>query len=222
MAVGSTTDSTTAATAAASSIAAGTTSAADQQDRFMKLLVAQMRNQDPLNPIDNAQMTSQIAQINTVAGLEKLNKTVEGLASAFAAMQAQGATQLPGRSVLVEGSQLTLAEGQARGGVLLGARADTVSVEIVAADGRVVQTLDLGAMDAGVRSFRWDGATEAGAAAADGSYRMRITATAAGKLVTAVTLTAAQVRSVAPSAQGVQLELGALGRVAYGDVYAFL
>ena len=61
----------------------------------MKLLVAQMKNQDPLNPMDNAQMTSQIAQINTVAGIEKLNTAVEGLTSQFAAMRELVEARLP-------------------------------------------------------------------------------------------------------------------------------
>ena len=50
-------------------------------DRFLKLLVAQMQNQDPLNPMDNAQVTSQMAQINTVTGIDKLNTTVQGLST---------------------------------------------------------------------------------------------------------------------------------------------
>jgi len=81
--------SPTSPTNAATPSRTATTSAADQQDRFMKLLVAQMKNQDPLNPMDNAQMTSQIAQINTVAGIEKLNTTMESLVAAFHALQSQ-------------------------------------------------------------------------------------------------------------------------------------
>ncbi|MBL0423326.1 flagellar hook assembly protein FlgD [Ramlibacter sp. AW1] len=201
---------------------AGTTSAAEQQDRFMKLLVAQMRNQDPLNPMDNAQMTSQIAQINTVAGIEKLNATVQGLAGAMVAMQAQTASQLPGRAVLVEGRALRLADGPAQGGVSLAARADRVSVEIVAADGQVVQTLELGALPAGVRSFTWDGRTAEGGTAPAGEYRLRVNARAAGEPVQATTLAAASVRSVVPTPQGIELDLGASGRAGWGDVYAFL
>ncbi len=69
---------------ATGSTAAGT---GDPQDRFMSLLVAQIRNQDPLNPMDNAQMTSQIAQINTVAGIERLNKTVGDILTHLARLQ---------------------------------------------------------------------------------------------------------------------------------------
>src|SRR5574343_277071 len=59
----------------ANALTSQTTSATEQSDRFLKLLVAQMSNQDPLNPMDNAQLTSQMAQISTVSGLEKLNTT---------------------------------------------------------------------------------------------------------------------------------------------------
>ncbi len=86
---------TTANSAATAAAKAGTTSAADQQDRFMQLLVAQMKNQDPLNPMDNAQMTSQIAQINTVAGIEKLNTTVESLSSQFTSLRDLLTQRLP-------------------------------------------------------------------------------------------------------------------------------
>ena len=57
----------------------------EQQDRFLKLLVTQMKNQDPLNPLDNAQVTTQLAQINTVSGIEKLNTTVQALSSSMLA-----------------------------------------------------------------------------------------------------------------------------------------
>ena len=62
-----------------------TTDPAAAQDRFLKLLVAQLNNQDPMNPMDNAQMTSQMAQINTVTGIQQLNKTMESMAGQFTA-----------------------------------------------------------------------------------------------------------------------------------------
>ena len=76
---------------AALSSGAGATPTANEAgsaDRFLKLLVTQMQNQDPLNPMDNAQITSQLAQINTVNGIDKLNTTVEGLNTQFVQMQA--------------------------------------------------------------------------------------------------------------------------------------
>jgi len=77
---------------AASSSALSSTTPQQQQDRFLKLLVAQLNNQDPMNPMDNAQMTTQIAQINTVSGIQQLNDTIKTLAAQYTSMQVmQGA-----------------------------------------------------------------------------------------------------------------------------------
>jgi flagellar basal-body rod modification protein FlgD len=198
--------------ASAASTVGSLTSAADQQDRFMKLLVAQMKNQDPLNPMDNAQMTSQVAQINTVGGIEKLNTTVTSLLSAFNRMQAQSASQLAGRQVLVDGNDAQLAAGHAVGGVTLDAAADQVNVDILDAAGQPVRTLQLGASPAGTRSFDWDGTLADGSAAPEGSWRVRVTASAAGKAVAATPLTAATVRSVSQADDGsALLDLGTAG-----------
>ncbi len=212
----------TASNPLAASSNSGTSSAAEQQDRFMKLLVAQMKNQDPLNPMDNAQMTSQIAQINTVSGIEKLNTTVTSLLASFNNLQAQSATQLPGRSVLVSGTGLTLADGQAMGGVELAAAADAVTVDIVDAAGTTVRSLALGASSAGVRSFTWDGLQTDGKAAAAGNYRLRVTATAGGNAVVSTPLVASRVQAVSNGSDGVQLDLGSAGTRAYSDVKSFL
>jgi flagellar basal-body rod modification protein FlgD len=211
-----------AGTSRTSTASLSSASAAEQQDRFMKLLVAQMKNQDPLNPMDNAQMTSQIAQINTVGGLEKLNRTVEGLLSAFGGLQLQSAAQLPGRNVLVEGGAITLSGGAAAGGVELGTHADAVTVEILGADGQPVHTLELGPRDAGVHGFRWDGLMANGEAAAEGSYRLRITASAQGQPVPTASLVAARVNAVSPGDAGVMLDLGSAGVRAWAEVKSFL
>src|SRR3990167_7263499 len=91
------------------SASAKTDSATDPaaaQDRFLKLLVAQLNNQDPMNPLDNAQMTSQIAQINTVTGIQQLNFTMLGIAEQFSSLQTmQGATMID-RTVVLEGDKL--------------------------------------------------------------------------------------------------------------------
>src|SRR3954467_14498248 len=115
MAVNSTTSATD-ATAAASSIAASTTDANATSERFLKLLVAQMQNQDPLSPMDNAQVTSQMAQINTVSGIDKLNATVAGLPSQFAQLQALQGASLVGHDVVVPGNALRVTDGTGTGG----------------------------------------------------------------------------------------------------------
>ena len=99
----STTSDVNVASSPASSAAADATMTSD---RFLKLLVAQMKNQDPLNPMDNAQVTSQMAQINTVTGIDKLNSTVAGLSAQFMQMQAMQGASLVGHDVIVAGNKL--------------------------------------------------------------------------------------------------------------------
>ena len=81
------------------------------QDRFLKLLVAQLNNQDPMNPMDNAQMTSQMAQINTVTGIQQLNDTMKSMATQFSAMQMLQGASMVGRDVLIEGNSLSITNG---------------------------------------------------------------------------------------------------------------
>src|SRR6476620_2610359 len=128
---------------------------AGSADRFLKLLVAQMQNQDPLSPMDNAQVTSQMAQINTVSGIEKLNLTVQGLSSQFAQLQAVQGVSLVGHDVVVPGNTLQVADATAEAGYELTGPADQVKVEILAPSGKVVDTLNLGAQTSGIHSFDW-------------------------------------------------------------------
>ena len=86
------------------------------QDRFLKLLVTQLQNQDPLSPMDNAQLTSQIAQINTVTGIATLNTSVQGLSSQFLQMQTLQGASLVGKNVIVPGNKLDIEDGVAQGG----------------------------------------------------------------------------------------------------------
>jgi len=201
----------------------GTTTATQLNDRFLKLLVAQMNNQDPLNPLDNAQVTSQMAQINTVTGINGLNDTVTKLLDQFARLESMQAAQLTGRSVLVEGSTLALpASGAAVGGFQLDLPADTVTVEIKDAAGQVVRQLQLGNEDSGVSRFDWDGRTDAGGTAPAGNYTFSVTAKAGSTAVSATALASRRVDGVRQSNGTVELVLAGGGAVAYSDIKQIL
>ncbi len=193
-------------------------SADDPQDRFLKLLVTQMKNQDPLNPLDNAQVTSQLAQISTVNGIEKLNTTIQAMASSLAAGQSLQAAGMIGRDVLVPASTLRLAGGSALFGVDLGQAADQVKVSIYDASGREVRAMDLGVQPAGPLTLAWDGKTSDGAQAADGNYSLSVSALNGGQKVDAQTLTSATVQGVVQGDQGVRLNVGAPGLVGLPDI----
>ena len=140
------------------------TRSSEIQDRFLKLLVTQLKNQDPLNPLDNAQLTSQLSQISTVTGIENLNASVQSLSSSMLSAQSLQATGMIGRSIYTEGSTLAYGGGApADGGIELPQSVDSLKVSIVGASGNVVRQLDLGARAAGLVNFQWDGRNDGGA-----------------------------------------------------------
>ena len=209
----------TAGTAAGAAAARPTREDAGAQDRFLKLLVAQMKNQDPLNPLDNAQVTSQMAQIQTVAGVERLNATVESLSGHFAQLQALQGASLVGRDVLVEGDALsTNAAGLRQGGFDLAAPADRVRVEVLARSGAVIDTLDLGAAGRGRHGFDWTPATGVDPALAD---RFRVLAQRGTTAVAATPLMRDRVDAVSTGGDTLTLELRRSGQVPHTAVKAY-
>lgn len=158
------------------------------QERFMALLVAQLKNQDPMAPMDNAQVTSQMAQLNTVTGISDMNKTMEKMAAGLAGNQTVQATGMLGRTVMLEGNSLTLKDAKANGAMELKQAADKVTVNVKDRAGNVVQILDMGAQSKGVLEFDWDGKNADGKTVADGRYSFEVVATAAGQPAQTVAL----------------------------------
>jgi len=193
-------------------------SAADIEDRFLKLLVTQMQNQDPLNPMDNSQITTQLAQISTVSGIDKLNNTMNALSSSFIAGQSVQAASMIGHNVLVNGSNLTLANGAAAGAINVASAADKVVVTISGAAGNIVRQMDLGARSAGLVGFGWDGRTDAGDAAPDGNYTVSVQAMSGAKQVTANPLSIGQVMGVSLGGSGLSVTVNGVGEVKLTDV----
>ena len=204
------------ATDSAASIVSKTDATATSE-RFLKLLVAQMQNQDPLSPMDNAQVTSQMAQINTVSGIDKLNTTVEGLSSQFAQLQSVQGAALVGHDVVVPGNTLQIDDGTGEGGFELAGPADQVKVEILAPSGQVVDTLQLGAQASGLHSFEWN----AGSATAASGLKFRVTATSGATTSTPTTLMRDRVVAVSTGGSTFSLELAVSGTVPYSAVKAF-
>jgi flagellar basal-body rod modification protein FlgD len=217
MAVGAT-STTSDVNVASSPTASAAADATMTSDRFLKLLVAQMKNQDPLNPMDNAQVTSQMAQINTVTGIDKLNTTVAGLSAQFMQMQAMQGASLVGHDVIVAGNRLDIdpvsAVGQ--GGFEIQTPADAVRVEILSPSGAVVQTLNLGAQGAGMHSFDWP----AGTATDSSGLTFRVTATAGGVAIASTALMRDRVDAVTTNGNSFNLELEKSGSTPYASVKA--
>ena len=206
----------------AASTVTTTSAAQEQENRFLKLLTTQLKNQDPLNPMDNAQMTSQMAQMSTVSGIEKLNATLNSLVQSLGSSQAMQAAEMIGKSVLVSGTQLSLANGQAFGGVNLSSAADQVKLTIMDSTGKVIQSEYLGAHAAGSFSFAWDGKDDAGNAMTAGTYKFSVEATQGGNKVVAGPLQIGTVNALVRSTNGFLLDLGALGTVDFKNVQQIL
>lgn len=202
----------------------------DIMNDFMTLLITQIQHQDPLNPMDNNDLTSQIAQINTVAGIEKLDQTLQGITQQIDAGQVLWASGLIGQGVLVPGNRIQLAvdeSGQAFTtpfGIELGQAADNVKITITSASGQVINQYDIGPASAGVQSFTWDGKDSEGQQVTEGSYRVSVEATSGDKAIAVETLNYAVVGGITPVQNGgVRLDLGAVyGQVELSDIRQIL
>lgn len=201
-------------------------SAADMQNQFLTLLVAQLQNQDPTSPMDNAQLTSQMAQISTVSGIEKLNNTVEGVTSMFSSMQMQQGVSLIGHTVLSEGNQLGLAAKEAEDGTKhlsgtaafdLEGSASNVTVTITDANGKVVDTIEMGSASAGRNYFTWDGSDYTGDSM---DLRFKVTATNGEAAVKSTSLSPNAVVATSITNGALMLELANGSSINYNSVKA--
>lgn len=211
----------TGATTAASS-AAGQTKAADQEDRFLRLLVTQMRNQDPLNPLDNAQVTTQMAQISTVSGVDKLNGTIEKLSQSMLSSQSLQSAAVIGHQVLASGTALSLGAVGADGALELSQSVDRMQVTITTPAGAVVRRLEFGAQNAGTFGFQWDGMTDGGGRAPQGNYIFQVAAASGGQSIPVTTLTAGRVAGVSFNGGSLMLNLESGADLQVADVRRIL
>ncbi|MCX2780103.1 flagellar hook assembly protein FlgD [Microbulbifer thermotolerans] len=177
------------------------------QESFMTLLVAQLQNQDPMNPMENAEMTSQLAQINTVTGIQNLNDTLEGITGQLDASQLMQATSLIGKGVLVPGDRVLVGEEGVTTpfGIELPAGAEEVRITIRDGNGEVVRSFESFSLSAGTESFTWDGTTDEGTLVAEGAYTVSVQAYANGEPVDATVLNYALVNGVSLDDQGAPL-----------------
>lgn len=164
------------------------TSAQGIQDRFLKLLVTQLQAQDPMNPMDNSQITSQMAQISQVSGMQTLNTAMQSLVQSQAANQSLMAATMIGKQALVPGNALSLTSGSnVQGAVNLSGAATDYTVSIADANGNVVDTLTVKSPSSGLNSFNWDGTDANGKQLPSGKYTFSAKATSASSAAVTAT-----------------------------------
>ncbi|MGF6464948.1 flagellar basal-body rod modification protein FlgD [Paraburkholderia youngii] len=179
------------------------TSASDLQNTFLQLLVAQMKNQDPTNPMDSSQMTSQLAQISTVQGISNLNTSLTSLSTQLSASQQAQSALLIGSTVLAPGNSVTVSSGKANEfGVTLANSVSDLQIVVKNSAGTIVNTLDLGKQSAGTIPVGWTPTDSAGNTLPDGTYTISATGTINGQQATATTLTSATVQSIVQQSSG--------------------
>ncbi len=203
-----------------SSSTISTANVSAEQSQFMTLLVAQMRNQDPLNPMDNNEMTSQIAMLNMVSGIDNLNKTLNNMSTSQRLGDSLKATDLIGHSVLVPTSKLVLNNGVSDFSVDLASDAQNVNVMVLDKYGSLVKSFDMGAQTAGIHKIVWDGFSDTGSQLADGEYIIKVDAQKNGQMVDATSLTADTVDNLTLSGGLATLQLSKLGNVGLSDIRA--
>lgn len=194
-------------------------SASDLQSSFLTLLVAQLKNQDPTNPLQNNELTTQLAQISTVSGIEKLNTTLGSVSGQLNNSQSLQASTLIGHGVMVPGTTILAGnETTTPFGVELAQGADKVTATITDKSGKVVRTIELGALSAGVHTFSWDGTQTDGTTAPDSAYNVSISASNNGTQLVAQPLNFALVNGVTRSDSGSLLDLGTYGTTTLDEV----
>jgi flagellar basal-body rod modification protein FlgD len=184
------------------------------QNDFLKLLTAQLKNQDPFEPVDNTQMVAQMAQFSSLAGISEMGTTLKSIADRLGGTSSAEALGYVGRSVLTEGSTAyARGTGGIEGAVELGGPATNVAVTIANADGQVLKTVQLGKQPGGTASFDWDGLTDAGVDAGSGPFTVSAQAAGAEGEVPARTLVWAPVRTVSMNAGSPVLDVAGLGSI---------
>jgi len=153
------------------------TSAADLSKNFLKMLTVQLQNQDPMNPMDNAAMTSQLAQLNQVDGINKLNTSVNSLVAQMQSANFMNLSSSVGKTALASGSQVYFSGHAVGMAAKLDAPAASLKAVIRDSNSQIVNHFDFGPTPSGTTDFIWDGGDDAGKQVMAGIYTLELTAT---------------------------------------------
>ncbi len=178
------------------------------QEDFLKLMTAQLKNQDPMKPMENGEFLGQMAQFSTVSSIGEMSKQLQSLSEQFVANRMLSSGSLIGRQVLSEGNVGELGDGLPLDGVVrLTEPVDGAVVYVRNAIGQIMETFELGPAGKGDYPFSWDGALPGGVNALPGQYKVDVAVTRAGKTESARALLYTPVSSVTMNGQDVVLNL---------------
>jgi len=190
------------------------------KNEFMELMVAQLNNQNPLEPQDNGEFISQLAQFSSLEEMQKVSGSVDSFATQYRSTQALQASAMVGRSVLVDtDSAPTAADGTLGGVVDLASSTSSLKVSVYNGSGELIRTVDMGQQFAGQVNFEWDGKNSNGEQMPADVYTIKADARYNGNYEQVTTLLSSNVDSVSIAKDGgITLNLANIGAIPLNQV----
>ncbi len=146
------------------------------RDEFLRLFTAQLKYQDPLNPLESKEFTAQLAQFSSLEQLIKMNTNFDELVDNQQSLNQVFATNLIGRSVRATGDRLSYKGSAVEFSYIIDEPVNSTNINIYNDAGELVKSINIGPMDAGKYSYRWDGSDNNGSSVPDGVYRVDVIA----------------------------------------------
>ncbi len=195
--------------------------AQSDKDMFMRLLLAQIENQDPLKPADQTEFVAQLAQFSSLEGIQNLSNSVQDIGAMYRSSQALQATALVGREVLTTGQIGYLEENGSISGVIAAGQASgDLMMTVKDASGQVVANVDMGNIGSAETPFQWDGTDMVGNPLPPGLYSIAIEGTLSGENEALITSMYSRVNSVSivDNQGGMKLNLNGIGQIDSTDI----
>ena len=177
------------------------------QNEFLELMLAQLNNQDPFQPLENGEFVAQMAQFSTVSGIEEMNASLKGMTDSLQSNRLLEASNLIGRTALVSGNTASLTEDGLTAIYRLDDNATNVNINVYSEAGEIMHQEHIAQRSLGQHEFHWDGKTPAGATAPNGNYTVEVTYGNEQEKTTAETLVPSTIGSVSAISGGNELML---------------
>lgn len=197
-----------------------TTQKAGGKDEFLQLMIAQMKNQDPMKPMESGEFLSQLAQFESATGIRELKDSFTGLSDTLQSNQALQASGMVGRTVLVPSNVASLTTAGLHSMIDLTERVDELKVSVYDSSGQLVSSAAMGPQSKGMLRFDWDGRSKEGQMLPPGNYVVKAESLMGGVSTAASTYSLARVESVSlgQGGRGVTLNLAGGGSSTLSDV----
>ena len=188
------------------------------QEDFLKLLMTQLQNQDPMEPMDNGEFMGQMAQFSTVEGITEMGESIDGLVGMYQGQQMSANASMIGKKALVDGNWAQLEGGKLAGAIDLTTAANDLRVDVKSETGELMASIGLGSKMAGTQEFSWDGIKQDGTTAPEGNYYLSASAVRDGQSTVPAMQVYGTVNSVQMKGGEVTLNVSGQGNVSFNSV----